>query len=428
MNILVVSSYVPYPLYSGGQVRLYNLMRELSYQHEITLICEKRSKQTISKEDIAQLKKICKEVIIVDAPKQWSVKNIVRSGFSARSFLLTGHTHNEMQEKIRTLLEKEKFDVIHVETFYVMQNLSNVIARKNDEAISRGLPQPLHGSAMTNTPPVVLAEHNIEYQVYERFMQRAPAIARPLLKLDIAKIRREEESAWRQADKLVAVSVDDKKIMEKSGFSPIVVANGVNTDQFTFKDIKKSLASKEKKILFIGDFKWIQNRDAAAWIIQEVWPKIRAKLKGESPKFSVKLWIIGRAIPDAVKSLSNDADIVFDEKNSARPTHELFQEAAVLLAPIRVGGGTSYKILESTSSGTPAVITSLSANALQAEDMKEVMVGDTAEELASKTVQLLQDETLYQEIARNGRKFIEKNYTWKEITKQLELVYAQCHR
>jgi glycosyltransferase involved in cell wall biosynthesis len=443
MNILVVSSYVPYPLYSGGQVRLYNLIRELSQRHEITLLCEKRSKQAVSTEDIAALKKICKEVIIVNAPKQWSIKNVIRSGFSSRSFLLTGHTHTEMQEKIRNLLEKQTFDVVHVETFYVMQNVKIPLTSFNKEEKRK-------------FPPVVLAEHNIEYLVYERFMQRAPAIARPLLKIDIAKIRREEEAAWRQATKLVAVSVDDKKIMEQSGFNPIVVANGVNTDQFTFKNIKKSLEAKEKKILFIGDFKWIQNRDAVAWIIQEVWPLIREKYKNVSGKreneriqnlndksnntdsgpsfvsklrtgeqtINIKLWIVGRTIPDSVKSLSKEPDILFDEKNSSRPTHELFQEAAVLLAPIRVGGGTSYKILESTSSGTPAVITSLSANALQAKDGQEVMVGDTPEELAEKTVSLLQNDELYEKIAKNGRAFIEKHYTWKEIAKVLEEVYV----
>ena len=46
MKILMISSYLPYPLYSGGQVRLFNLIKELSGKHEITLICEKRKHQT----------------------------------------------------------------------------------------------------------------------------------------------------------------------------------------------------------------------------------------------------------------------------------------------------------------------------------------------------------------------------------------------
>src|SRR4051812_17649149 len=70
MKILLVSSYLPYPLHSGGQVRLYNLIKELSAKHEITLICEKRSHQTA--EDISEMAKICKKVITVPRRKQWS--------------------------------------------------------------------------------------------------------------------------------------------------------------------------------------------------------------------------------------------------------------------------------------------------------------------------------------------------------------------
>ena len=74
MNILLVSSYLPYPLFSGGHIRLYNLIKELSPKHKITLICEKRDHQ--GEADIAELKKLCKKVIVVPRRKQWSVANI----------------------------------------------------------------------------------------------------------------------------------------------------------------------------------------------------------------------------------------------------------------------------------------------------------------------------------------------------------------
>src|SRR6266566_734459 len=99
MKILVVSSYLPFPLYSGGQVRLFNLIKELSSKHEITLICERRPQQTAH--DIAEVKKICKEVITVDRKKQWSASNIVKAGVSSNSFLVTGHTQAIFQQKIQ---------------------------------------------------------------------------------------------------------------------------------------------------------------------------------------------------------------------------------------------------------------------------------------------------------------------------------------
>jgi len=37
MNILFVSAVLPYPLRSGGQIRIYNLLKRLSKHHSITL-------------------------------------------------------------------------------------------------------------------------------------------------------------------------------------------------------------------------------------------------------------------------------------------------------------------------------------------------------------------------------------------------------
>lgn len=392
MKILLISSYLPYPLFSGGQVRLYNLIKELSSQHEITLICEKRPHQTHA--DIDAVKKICKKVITVNRKKQWSLDNILRSGMSSQSFLVAGHTQQKMKTVIQEELNREQFDLIHVETFYVMQNLP-------DTKI-----------------PVILVEHNIEYNVYQRFMDRAPTVLKPLLAVDIAKIRRQEELCWKKASKVVAVSEDDKKVMEKTGITPHIVANGVNTTQFAFQAKKES--ADQRKILFMGDFSWIQNRDSVKFIIEDIWPNIKEKFDGT-------LWIVGRKIPDAIKNLTTDPSVIFDEKSSAKQTPEIFHEATILLAPIRIGGGTSYKILEAMSCGTPVVTMHLSAKSILATDKHDIMVGETPEELAVRTLHLLQDHETYERISKRGRELVEKNYTWKAIAKKLDEVYKETN-
>ena len=139
MKILMISSYLPFPLRSGGEIRLYNLIKNISEEHDITLICEKRDYQT--EDDISEVKKICKKVITVSRKKQWSTRNIIKAGFSADPFLIVGHTSDEFKLAIRDELVRESYDLIHVETFYVYQNLPKV------------------------SIPVVLVEHNVEYLV-----------------------------------------------------------------------------------------------------------------------------------------------------------------------------------------------------------------------------------------------------------------------
>ncbi len=384
MKILMVSSYLPYPLFSGGQIRLYNIIKNLSSRHEITLVCEKRSNQT--EEDVNEVAKICKKVVIIDREKQWSVQNIIKTGFSKNPFLLTGHKSLEMNQAIDKLLSEEDFDLIHVETFYVMQNLPKT------------------------TIPVVLVEHNIEYLVYERFVRKALIFLKPLLFVDVIKLKRAEKYYWKKADRLIAVSPREAKLMERDAE---IIPNGVDIEKFKMKKIVKG--KKEKRVLFIGDFKWIQNRDSVVYIIKNIWPRVISK----NP--NLKLWVVGKQIPDSIKKLGNTS-IIFDE-NAPSETELIFQSADILLSPIRVGGGTNFKILESMASGTPVITTALGNEGIEARDREEILIAEKPEEFINKTLTLISDNYLYEKLSRNGRIFIEKNFDWRNISNKLDNIY-----
>lgn len=399
MNILVISSFLPYPLYSGGHVRLYNLLKCLSKKHKMTLICEMRQNQTFS--DVKELEKICSKVIAIKRKKQWSIQNILKAGLSKYPFLLIGHTSYEMKNAISKELNTKKYDLIHAETFYIMQNI----------------PQ--------NNLPIVLAEHNVEYRVYELYAKKAPFFLKPILFLDIAKIKRIEQAFWKKSSLLVAVSNEDKKVMESSGNKVNVISNGVDEKNFTLKIIGKDYFNSEKRILFIGDFKWIQNIDSAKWIIKYIWPKIISELNDQW-KNNIKLWIVSRKIPNSLKNLSENKNIVFDEDSSSLDTPEIFKKAFALLAPIRVGGGTSYKILESMSVGTPVIITALSAGSLNITPDSEALVGNNEVELSSLVLKLINTPDLYMKLSKRGHEFITKNYSWENIAQKLDKLYENC--
>lgn len=397
MKILVVSSYLPYPLFSGGHVRLYNILKQLSENNDLTLICEKRDYQ--SQKEIGELNKICKEVITVDRRKQWSIVNILKTAFSLYPFLLIGHRSLEMEKKIKDILDKEKFDLIHVETFYVMQNLPK-----------------------TNLP-VVLTEHNIEYLVYKRFADKAFIFVKPFLYLDILKIKYWENKFWKKATKLIAVSEEEKKLMKRKDV--VVVQNGVDEKNLTIKSAGwRTKFKQQKKILFIGDFKWLQNRDAVGWILKKIWPLVNAKVKALNEKVDLKLWIVGRQIPDEIKKIEGE-NVIFDE-NAPKETADIYNQADLLLAPIRIGGGTSFKILESMACGIPVITTKLGIEGIDATDGKEVLVAETEEDLASLVFEIIFNDNAYEKLTKSARKLIEEKYTWSAIVKKLERVYQSA--
>ena len=356
--------------------------------------------------EIKKLKKFCKKVITVPRKKQWSLGNIVRTGLSFSPFLITGHTSKLMREEIKSAISESQFDLIHVETSYVMQNLP----------------------AGNLSIPVVLVEHNIEYLVYKRFADNAPLILRPLLYLDVAKLKYWEERMWKKATKLVAVSNIEKKIMSKIRKDVIIVPNGVDIAKFNSAIQNQSSRFKvhqgEKRILFIGEFKWVQNINAIEWILKEIWPKLRAEFTRQINNREIKLWVVGRDIPSSIRKLTNDKSVFFDE-NAPLETELIYQNAYLLLAPIKVGGGTSFKILEGMASGVPVITTPL-GNAIGAKEDSEILIANDSEGFVGKTLELLENDELYEEISKNARKFIEENYDWGVITKKLESVYESA--
>lgn len=381
MKIMIISSYLPYPLINGGNIRLYNLLKRLSKKHEITLICEKRSFQT--DKDIDEVKKFCKKILTVPRKKQWSLGNILRSAFSLDSFLVIGHTLPEMKKKIKEELEREKYDLIHVETFYVMQNLPKTLL------------------------PVVLVEHNVEYLVYRKFVDHSPFFVRPFLNWDVIKLKNKEKEFWKKAKSLVAVSEKEQKTMNAS----FIVPNGVDTEKFKPKGIQND----GKRILFIGDFKWLENRDSIRWILKEIWPEISSKIP------ELKLWVVGKNITDGIKKLDAH-NVIFDE-NAPSDTSVIYNRSFALLAPIRIGGGTSFKILEAMASGVPVVTTSLGAEGITKG--REIVRADSIDQTVKEVSRLFSDSKYYETISKSAKKLAEEKYDWRKISEDLERVYEE---
>ena len=391
MKILMLTPYLPYPLHSGGQIRSYNLIKNLSQKHQITLFSFIRSQKELT--HIAELEKYCTKVKVFKRRQAWDPRNILISALTPYPFLVAIYLSKSVKNAIRRELASN-YDLIHAETFYVMPNL----------------PKP------TNIP-TLLVEQTIEYMVYQRFVEDFKFfLLKPLLYFDVLKIKLWEKYFWQKATRLAAMSQSDKQIMEKSvkDRKVDVVANGVDVEHFTESRIAKAV---NQTILFVGNFKWLPNKDAAKFLVTDIWPKIHQQL----PR--AKLWIVGRNPTSEILDLSNQKNVtVSGEVDDIR---EAFQKSSVLLAPIRNGRGTKYKVLEAMASQVPVVTTKLGIEGIAAINQSSVLIAETADGLADKTIQVLTDKNLAEKLAANGKKLVYNQYNWQAISKELDQIYQQ---
>jgi glycosyltransferase involved in cell wall biosynthesis len=378
---------------SGGQTRSYNLIKNLSGKHEITLFSLIKNEE--EKKYIPNLSKYCKKVRVFNRSKSpWTVRNILLTGFGPYPFLVIRNLAQEEKIAIKDELLKEKYDLIHAETFYVMPHIP-----KTDV-------------------PILLVEQTIEYLVYKHYVEeQAPVLLRPLLWADVLKLRYWETYFWKQAKKVVAMSESDRNEMKKlvSGLAIDIVPNGIDINYFSGKE--KSYG-EEKRVLYVGNFTWLQNTEAVKILVQKVWPTIKKEVS------NVKLWIVGTHMSQEIKNLkANDVEV----SEGLEDIRDAYKEASVLVAPIKGPGGTRLKILEAMASALPVVTTSVGAEGLGVTAGKEALIEDNLSDLAKSAIRVLKNKDLAGSLGAFGKRFVEANYTWDKSAEKLDKIYKEVY-
>lgn len=389
----MLTPYLPYPLLSGGQIRTYNLLKKLADKHEITLFA--LIKDESEKAYISELEKYCHQVRVFKRSRTpFTFKNILKTAFSSYPFLVIRNQSLTATAAIKEELASRQYDLIHAETFYMMPHLPKLKI------------------------PSILVEQTIEYLGYESYAQKAAPILRPLLNIDVNKIRSWEKHYWQETDQLIVMSNEDKEFIAKElgrDDKIAVVANGV--DNSWFDQIKRQ-KTKVPTILSVGTFKWLPNKEAVEFLVEKIWPKVKEKIK------DVRLEIVGNAPSQKVINYGlNDPNI-----NVAGQVEDIrfaFKSADLLLAPVFSGKGTRYKILEAMACSTPVVASQIAVEGLDVENGKHVLTSNNAQELATLTVKVLTDQKLWQKLSKNGKKFVQDNYDWQMISQKLDAIYQK---
>lgn len=389
----MLTPYLPYPPASGGQIRTLNLLKYLSKTNDITLVALYKNDK--EKKFASELKSFCKKIYVCKRPeKPWQIGTILKSVFSALPFLIVRNYSLEAQEVITKLLKEESFDVIHAETFYIMPHIPRT------------------------TTPVLLVEQTIEFKVYQHYVSSLPFLIRWILTLDILKLKFWEIYYWKKAQIVATVSSSDKSIIQKCvpDNETFVIPNGAGDEMFLDRIPKKDIS--KPSLLFVGNFSWLQNTEAALYLIEKVFPRLHSALP------HCRLIIAGQNVDS---KLHFDRTEGIETINIAPDDHEtikkLYKEATVFVAPIFGPGGTRLKILAAMASGLPIVTTKTGVEGLEITQNKDILVANSPTEFVNKIEALLKNEKTYNKMQHSSFEIVKDKYSWNAIAKKLEMVY-----
>lgn len=394
----MITPYLPYPPSSGGQVRSYNLIKQLGGKHEITLFS--LIKDSGERKYIKELEKYCQKVVAFGRPlRPWTLRNILKTAFGLYPFLVVRNLSRGTKNALVKELKERKYDLIHAETFYVMPHLP------------------------FTRVPILLVEQTIEYQVYAHFINSLPPFLfflKPFLRFDVLKLKWWEKKYWQKADRVVAVSEDDKKKMKAQvdSLEVDVVPNGAGEDLINVWRQRKP--AKSPIIFFQANFSWLQNVEAAHNLAKKVFPLICKEIP------EAECWIVGQGAQEKIGVLAAPKIKIVDLKTAdIDGVINAYRQATIFVAPLQGPGGTRLKILAAMAAGVPVVTTKVGIEGIAATDGREAYVHDSWKKMAQATVALIKKKRLYQKTVRLARQLVEDHYSYPQIAKRLERIYKE---
>lgn len=254
-------------------------------------------------------------------------------------------------------------------------------------------------------PRTVLDTHNAETRRLEGMAAALGRTPRGLAaRLQIGPVQRYESEALRSTARAVAVSDVDRRALEEIATTPVdVVPNGVDTEAIE----PRSALPRSPRLLFVGSLDYHANVDAAAYLIDEIVPRLARR--------DASAAVVGYGAPRSLHKAAQRSGLRVELPGFVDSVAPLFEQCRAFVVPIRFGGGTRLKILEALARGVPVVTTSVGCEGLDLVHEREVLIADDATAFAACVDRLLDDDELATRLSAQGRRTVEERYDWRRL-------------
>jgi glycosyltransferase involved in cell wall biosynthesis len=396
---VIVDEEIPYPPTSGKRIRTLNLVTRLAQRHRITYLCHRNLDSDEALKAKAFFDEHLIETLVVDRPRPRKsgmgfCLRLAANLFSRLPYSVASHTSRAMRERAVDIATKGHVDLWHCEWTPYAESIRDVVGQRH-----------------------VIMAHNVESQIWQRYHEtERNVLKRWYIKRQWRKFRAFERRAFADATGVVTVSRPDAElaISEFGARQVCVVDNGVDTHYFRPGTRERS----SRKILFLGSLDWRPNQYAVELLLDTIFPMTVA----EEP--SAELCIVGRNPPERLVRLIRSTPKVMLAANvgDVRP---YLADSAVMVVPLRVGGGSRLKILEALATGLPVVSTSIGAEGLDLIPGQHFILADDPAAMARALVDCIRHPARLRGMAEEGRRVVATSYDWDALADKLEQAWLE---
>lgn len=400
MKILFLSAWLPYPPVNGAKIRIYNLIRQLSKQHEVTLLAFAQTiPLTKAPESISELEKYCRSVHVVQA------RTFTPSGLSAYKgfFSLTPRSviqtySAEMEELIKTAFGYGGFDVV-IASEVSAPALVSLLASKVKDA-----------PKILDSIEIALAKDSYERQTSLRGKFRNG--------LTWFKLKWFTKKMLGETNGCTTPSNEERKNilgLAPKNFPVAVVPHSLDLERYQLQ-----LEPKPNTLVFTGSFTYNANLDAVQYFARDIFPTIRK----QEP--TVHLKILGSLNDEEPsKFLGHEAMTFTGLLQDVRPE---VAKSWLSVVPLRMGAGTRLKIIESMALGTPVVSTRKGAEGLDVKHGENILLADTPVEFSKAVLDVLHTPLLRSSLSKKGQALVKAKYSAEAMGTKFNSLLQQIVR
>lgn len=394
MKILQVCSKVPYPSKDGGSIAM-NILTEglIACGNQVTVLAIRTSKNNVKDQEIdpEYRRRTSYRSVFIDT----SVKLLPAflNLFSSKSYNVIRFYSREFEETLISLLIKENFDAVQLETLWVTPYVEAI--RKNSRA------------------KIVFRSHNVEYSIWERLAALSyNPLKKSYLKLLASRLKKYEQCMLNKYDGIACITELDVLVFKKLGCKiPLIhVPFGIN-----LIDYQPDTSTTEVPSLFhIGSMDWMPNEEAIKWFLKNVWAKIQCNYP------DLNLYLAGRNMPSWLLELNMKNVVVLGE---VQDSLAFMNSKQIMVVPLQSGGGMRVKIIEGMALGKMIISTAIGAEGIAYKQNVNIQIANSVEEFEQAINHCVSNKAFSDTIGKNARALVENNYDNRVICKRLSEFY-----
>jgi len=233
---------------------------------------------------------------------------------------------------------------------------------------------------------------------------------------------RVQHRAWARFERRVIAAMDavivfaerDRRALEPLAGGTPIVRIGLGT-RLPPAPLDPLGSAPGPELLFVGSFTHAPNVDAALRLVEAIFPRVRARVPDAT------LRIVGPDPPPRLTAAAADGVRVTGRVPDVTPW---LNSAALVVAPLRLGGGMRVKILEALAHGKAIVASSRATEELALEDGVQVAHAESDDEFVTAIVRLLRAPEERRTLATNARAWACTHLDEERWIAEYEAMYA----